>query len=695
VNRPTPPPGNLIWKAVRNSWKLAAVSGLLVLLVFAVFGQTLGYGFVNYDDDGNIYAAPQVVAGISPRGIIWAFTHIQVGHWDPLTTISHMADCQVYGLWAGGHHLTNVLLQAAAAVLLFLVLVEMAGGLWRCGFVAAVWAIHPLRVESVAWVTERKDLLSGVFFMLTLLAYAAYARQPRSKLRYCTVGAVFILGLMSKSMLVTVPFVLLLLDYWPLKRFKPGEGVEGWRTAWRLIPEKAPLLLIAVIFAVVQVEAARSHLISVDKTPVMQRVGEAMVICAVYLRQTVWPVDLAVEYVRPAGGLPAWQFVLAIAVLGALSAGVLLGRKKQPWLVTGWLWYVGTLVPVIGIFQSDKYPQDDRYTYLPQIGVCIAGTWAAAEWAGRWRDRRITLGTVAVVILCALSAAAWQQTTYWRDSEALWTHTLGCTQENHEAQNNLGEALLQQGRTDEAMAHFQEALRIKPDYAVAHTNLGDALLRQGRMEEAMAQFQEALRIDATDAEIHNNIGNVLARQGRMDEAITQFIEALRIDPANVDAHINLGNALLWQGRTDDAIAQYREALKIDPAYAKAHYNLGRALFQQGQSEEAIAQMQRALDLQPSNPSIEIDLAWMLAAASQSSLRNGGMAVQLATQASQATGGNNPSMLRTLAAAYAQAGDFSNAVQTAQRALQLAPSNAALAGALQREIKLYKAGQPYR
>jgi len=418
---------------------------------------------------------------------------------------------------------------------------------------------------------------------------------------------------------------------------------------------------------------------------------------AVYLRQMVWPLDLAMFYPHPEGHLGAWNVVLALAVLGGVSAGAILERKRQPWLLVGWLWYVGMLAPVIGIVQSGDLARADRYTYLPMIGVCLAGTWGAAEWAGQWRERRVMLGSAGLVILCALVAAGWHQTTYWRSSETLWTHTLACTQDNFVAHNGLGLVRLEQGRTDEAIAEYREALEINPAYPESHFDLGFALFQEGRTDEAMAEYRAALEIKPAYADAHSNLGLALFQEGRTEEAMAEYREAAGINPDLPAPHYNLGFALLQQGRTAEAIAEYREALRTGPALADTHHNLGLALFQEGQGGEAIAEMQKAIELEPGDASAENDLAWMLTTAPQMSLRDGARAVQLATQASQASGGNNPVILRTLAAAYAQAGEFSLAIQTAQKALQLGEdqSNTAFAGEMRREIKLYEAGETFR
>jgi len=670
-------------------WEVAGICALLVALVWCVFGQTVRFGFVNYDDMF-VTQTPEVAEGLTPHGIGWAFTHLQVGNWIPLTTLTHMMDCQLYGMWAGGHHLTNVLLHAAAVVLLFLALREMTGALWRSAFVAALFAIHPLRAESVAWVSERKDVLSGVFFMLTLWAYARYARRPESRGSYIMALVWLALGLMSKPMLVTVPFVLILLDYWPLGRFQDASQLPG------LLKEKIPFFALSGLSCVWTLFAQKGTIQPLEHISLFPRVGNALVAYVIYIAKLIHPGQLAVFYPLFKEGPGAWQVTGACLLLTALTAGAWVLRGKQPFLLVGWLWYLGMLLPVIGILQVGVQAYADRYTYLPQIGLCLAGTWAAVDWAGGSRHRRLALAGAGVAALSFLLVTASRQTSYWRDSVTLWTHAFDCTQDNALTRFTLGDALAQQGRPEEAMAEYREALRINPDYVNAHNNLGLALAQQGQTEEAIAEYRQALRINPDFPEPHNNLGDALAEQGRTEEAIDEYREAVRINPAFAEAHYNLGKALARQGRTGDAIAEYREALRINSEYADAHNNLGIALAQQGQTGEAIAHMEKALELQPSSLSHQNNLAWMLATAPQASLRDGPRALELALKANQATGGSNPNIIHTLAAAYAEAGEFSDAVRTAQQALQMAEaqSNGALAGELRRELKLYEAGRRF-
>ncbi len=637
-----------------GKWRVIGVCALLVVLVFAVFGQTIGFGFVNFDDNQYIYENPVVLRGLSVAGLRWALTYGGIGHWHPLTWISHMLDCQLYGTWAGGHHLTNVLLHATAVVLLFLVLLRMTGALWRCAFVATAWAIHPLRAESVAWIAERKDVLSAVFFMLSLGAYASYVRKP-STMRYLGLALVFALGLLSKNMLITLPCVLLLVDYWPMRRF------TGPLQAYGLVKEKIPLFILSALSCVITI-LVPEKVDPATAVPAWLRVENSIVSCAIYLRQTVWPAGLAPFYPNPTQAFPWWQVAGSLALLCLISAAAIGLRKRRPYLLVGWFWFLGMLAPVIGMVQISTYSHADRYTYLPQLGLWIAGTWAAAEWAGQDRERRVAIACVAGAILCTLPVAAWLQTASWRDSETLWTHALESTDESYVARNELGMALVDQSQIDAAVAEFRGAVRLNPAYAIAHSNLGHALLLQGLTAEGIAEYEEALRLNPGTAEVRNNLGAVLFQQGRVDEAISQF----------------------------------RDVLQINPADAKAQANLGNILFSRGESGEGIEHMEKALELEPAAAGFQDNLAWMLATAPQASLRDGARAVRLAAQASQAKGNNNPVPLRTLAAAYAEEGRFSDAVQIAQSALQLAEAQAhsALADALRREIKLYSARQRY-
>ena len=727
---PRPPAG---WP---DRWTVPGIGLLLAAMVWVVFGQTLGFGFVDFDDNSYIYDNPIVQKGLTFPGIAWAFTHVWASNWHPLTWISHMLDCQFYGLNAAGHHLTNVLLHTATAILLFLVLRRMTGCLWRSAFVAAVFAIHPLRVESVAWLAERKDVLSGLFFMLTLGAYIHYAHRPWSPARYGLVVLLFALGLMCKPMLVTLPLVLLLLDYWPLNRLQTNAGTEPvFRLAHRQIPrrlifEKLPLLVLAVASCAITIFAQTRVIQSSGNLSLPTRIGDALISYVAYIGQMLWPAGLAVFYPLPAGGVRIAAVMLSLVLLAGISTGVILLRHRHPYLLTGWLWYLIMLLPVIGILQVGVQARADRYTYLPEIGLYVLLTWAAADFCARGRYRRVVLAGGTAIILVALIFGARAQTAYWRNSETLWTHTLACTSDNFiahyglgyalfqkgkvedaiaqyqkaleinpdyaEACNNLGNALLRQGKVDEAIGLLQKALQLKPDYAEACVNLGNALLQLGKADEAIAQLQRALQLNPDSANAHDILGNALFQKGNVTEAITQYQVALQINPHSAEAGYNFGNALLQLGKVDEAIVQYQQALQLNPDFADAHNNLGTALLHQGNAAEAIAQYQRALQLKPDKVEVLNNLAWLLATGPHTSLRDGPQAVALAQRANQLTGDGNPVVLDTLAAAYAEAGRFPEAVTTAQRALRLAEarSNSALAASLQSQLKLFHAGQPF-
>jgi tetratricopeptide (TPR) repeat protein len=591
-----------------NHWLSPAVCLFLALMVWFVFGQTLHHKFVNYDDDVYVYENPMVIQGLTWHGAVWAFTHKHDVNWHPLTTLSHMLDCQIDGLHPGGHHLTNVLLHMAAVILLFLMLRDLTGAFWRSAFVAAVFAIHPLRVESVAWVAERKDVLSGVFFMLTLWAYTRYARRPKTG-NYLAVLFLFALGLMSKPMLVTLPFVLLLLDYWPLHR------VPGWR---RLILEKVPFLILAIAACVVTVLVQQEAIKSFQALSFPWRIANALVSYAAYIGQMFWPAGLAVIYPHPGSHLPVWEIGLSVLVLVVVTAAVLAGWGQRPYLLVGWLWYLGMLVPVIGLMQVGDQARADRYTYLPQIGLYMAMAWGVVELCGSWRYLRVVLGSAAGVIVVVLMAAAYIQTGYWADSTSLWTHTLACTSGNYVAHNNLGIALADQGKLPEAIEHYKQALQFKPNFTDATLDLGIALAQQGKMQEATRYLWKAVRLKPQEPKEHCNLGNALAEQGQYPEAIQQYQEALRLKPDYAHAANNLAGALETVGRLDEALAEYEAAVRLEPGAAVTRCNFGCLLVKMGRRDEAMVQFKETLRLQPDNATARVQLQNLTGYASHSS-----------------------------------------------------------------------------
>jgi tetratricopeptide (TPR) repeat protein len=651
-----------------------AVCGAIVVLIGIVFGQTLGHDFVNYDDKTYVYGNPLVSAGLSIRGLSRALVDTQTNNWHPLTLVSHMIDCQLYDLKPGGHHFTNVLLHTIAAVLLFFWLRNITGRFWCSAFVTALFAIHPLRVESVAWIAERKDVLSAVFFFLTLGAYVRYARA-KSFGRYLTMSILFACGLMSKPMLVTTPAVLLLIDYWPLNRSQKSEvgGQKSKIRVWlHLVAEKLPLFALSAASSIVAFALQVQSTESVGQLPFSWRLQNALVTYVTYIWQMLWPVNLAVFYPHPDDRLGLWQVALAAGLLIATTWIVFTLRQNRPYLLVGWLWYLIMLLPVIGIVEVGLQGHADRYTYLPQVGLYIALTWLAGDISASLRYRKEILATVGIGTVIVLSACAWKQTTYWQSSETLWTHTLAVTTDNDVALTNLGTSLMERGQLDDALSYFQSALAIRSRSEHSHYNLSLAL-------------------------IHDSTGNVLARKGRLNDAIAHFRQAIELRPDFPDAHYNLGTALFQKGDLDGAIAQWRTTLSIHPYDAGAHTSLGNALVQKGLLREAVDHYERALQSDPDSILPLNNLAWVMSTGPDDSLRNNEVAVQLATKANQLSKESNPVFIRTLAAAYAQAGQFEIAIETAQRASEQANAQGAhdLALQIQEDVDLYQRRTPFR
>jgi tetratricopeptide (TPR) repeat protein len=595
-----------------NRCQAVCICGLL-LAVGLVFGQTAGYDFINLDDNVGVYENPQVTHGLTWDGVRWAFSNRLNCNWDPLTWISHMLDWQVWGPNAGGHHAVNVLLHAATVVLLFLVLRRMSADVWPSDVAAAVFAIHPLRAESVVWVTERKDVLSGLFFVLTLSAYASYAHR-RSIWRYLLVMVLFAIGLLSKPVLVTVPFVLLLLDYWPFGRIcqRGGADIPVCREdcgdsgrqeclphqlpLWRLILEKIPLLVLAAACCGCIYWAER--VAEYPARGAYWRIGNALISYVVYLRQFFWPNGLALLYPRRGPELPVWQVVVAGLILLAITAAVVIWRRKCPYLLVGWLWYLAMMLPMVGLVAFGNEAPADRFTYLPQIGVAVALVWWGADWCRRQPYRRWVYGVGCGAAVLTLMACAIEQTSYWRNNETLWRHTLDCTSDNYWVHNLLGNALGEKGRDDEARSHFLAAVRLKPDYADAFYNLGVAAAHRNEMDRAMVYYQQAVNLDRTNAKARNNLGYALLLSGDYYEAVKYFEEAAKINPQFAQAHYNQGLALHALGKIDAAIVEYKKALEIQPEYAEAYYNLGIIYAARGHRDGAEACYRAALKIKP-------------------------------------------------------------------------------------------------
>ena len=669
----------------------AIVCLFLVVITCAVFAQTLHFDFVPYDDNEYVYNNPEITGKLSARAIERAFMHVDLGLWTPLTTISHMADCQLYGLRPAGHHLTNLLLHVANVVALFLVLRSMTGALWRSAFVAAVFAIHPLRVESVAWIAERKDVLSGLFFMLTLGAYIFYVRR-KTVASYLPVAILFAMGLLAKQMLVTLPCVLLLLDYWPLNRFARGRDVM-------LLAEKIPLFVLSAASCIqpfITGAPEQGVVVKGVDHSLWLRIGNALVSYIVYIGKLFWPSDLTVFYPYPAS-IPAWRALGALALLLAISAAVFTMRKRLPALFTGWFWYLGMLVPVLGLVPLGKESHADRYTYLPEIGLCIMIAWGVAAATAKWPFRAEILGASAAIVLSLLGWLAFDQAKNWSDGVTLWQQALKHSPASPVIRNYLGYALHAAGRDDEARAEFEEAIALKPDYAEPENNLGTVLLRNGDVKDAIIHFQKALDYSPGHAEARSNLAVALIQQNRLDDAIGQLAIVIHYKPDRPDAYDDLGNALLLKGDISGAIAQFTTALDIKPDYADGHANLGNALLKKGDPRGAVAEYEKTLRIDPQDVPVLLNISRVLATCPDDKVRNGPKAVDYASQANDLTGGKDPDILDHLAAAYAEAGRFNEAVETSRRALEFATTagDAKLVHDIQARLALYRANTPLR
>jgi tetratricopeptide (TPR) repeat protein len=803
----------------------------LAAATLAAFWPVIHYNFVNCDDQAYVYENPALQAGLSWQGLVWAFTTGYAGNWHPLTWLSHILDVKWFGLNAGWHHLTSLLLHVTNTLLLFMVLKRMTGALWRSAIVAALFALHPLHVESVAWIAERKDVLSGFFFMLTLWAYCRYAErrmqnaecrmqkpETRSSIsrithhasRFTFRASIFYLlsllffacGLMSKPMLVTLPFVLILLDYWPLVRMRNAEYRMKNHTSrftfhvsrlplLPLLVEKLPFFALAAASSVVTylVQQRAGAVAAAGVLPLELRLENAVISYQLYFMKTVWPAGLAVFYpyrYETSEGLLACSILLLIII----SVLAWVSRRQRPYVAVGWLWFLGTLIPVIGIVQVGQQAMADRYTYIPLIGVFIGLTWVVADllgagkdtfqrlhdWTGTENDitarvptdrqswvRPLALAGAAAVVIAACLGLTCVQVRHWQDSEALFRHALEVTTDNAFAHHSLGDALARQGRIEEAEPHFAEAVRIRPRYAEALSDLGLMRVMHGKVEEGIDLYRAAIAAKPSDWKAHNNLARALCLEDKFDEATREYRSALELNPGATDtrgflaaalvalghtneasgvfeaalklkpddaaAHFKYASLLMALGQTDaaalqfraaiqygpqdaethrryglllagsgharEAIEQFREVIRLQPG-AEAHYNLATALLQQGEPGKAVGEYRESLRFKPDSPASLNDLAWVLAADASDTLRNGTEAVALAERACQLTQFQEPMFVGTLAAAYAEAGRFPDAVKMAEKAIDLATTagQSVVAEKNRQLIELYRAGKPF-
>jgi Flp pilus assembly protein TadD len=560
-----------------------------VAITLLAFAAVRDFGFVDYDDLDYVAANPHVLPGLTWAGVRWAMTSGYFANWHPLTWISHMLDVQLFGMNAGAHHSINVELHVANTLLLFGVLRRMTGAVGRSAFVAALFAVHPMHVESVAWVAERKDVLSTFFWMLTMWAYTAYVRQPGWQ-RYALVIVGFALGLMSKPMLVTLPFVLLLLDVWPLRR----------PLGRNLVFEKLPLVALSIASSAVTVLVQRQGgaVVRLDLIPLSTRVANALVAYARYIEKMFWPVDLVAMYPIPRTLPDPGVLAAAVAILLGITVVAIMLVHKRPYLLVGWLWFLGTLVPVIGIVQVGVQSMADRYSYVPLVGLFIMVAWAVPDIVASRPRARMASQIAAAALIAACTMVTIRQVRYWSSSRALWQHAVDATRDNYFAQASLGYVLWKEGHAGEAIPHLQESLRIRPDFTEAHNNLGVALAGLGELRDALSQFSEAVRINPEFKAARDNLAATNAKLTTQDTSLTHYVDAVRAEPNDLAARNELGAALAAQGRIDDAIEQFRAAINIDPNQPDVHFNLGVMLDQKGRTAEAVDQFRDALRLNP-------------------------------------------------------------------------------------------------
>jgi tetratricopeptide (TPR) repeat protein len=757
--------------------QLLLICLVLLAAVLAVYGQTFGrhFEFVNVDDDDYVTANPRVQDGITLPSLKWALTSFYSFNWHPLTWMSLQLDCQLYGLSSAGFHFTNVVLHAANTLLLFWLLQRLTGAVWCSAAVAAFFGIHPAHVESVAWVTERKDVLSTLFWLLTLAAYAWYAERPGWG-RYLPVALALLLGLMAKPMVVTLPAVLLLLDVWPLRRWPPDQAEPSRyapASARRLLLEKLPLFLIVAATLPLTLQAQQGAIRTLDQLPISLRISNALVSYVKYIGLMLWPSGLAIYYPHPFKQYPLWEPALAALLLAGLTVAVCWSWRSRPYLAVGWFWYLGTMVPVIGLIQVGTHELADRYTYVPSIGLSIVLVWGMAELAARQRMPQQAMTGLAAAALLACLILARRQVGFWKNSEVLWSRDLAVTRETSMARDKLGVALMyqkgrlrearelfrralqlgsqtpwthgnlaaveeqlgnldeaakhyrlaietefedeklpetqekslfglgrvreRQGRYREAQEHYEEVLAIKPSHIGALIGLAGALEEQGFYAESQRHYEEALLREPNSPVIYNHLGRVLQRQHQPEKSLEYFDRALQLQPDSADSWNNKGVALEQLNELEKARQCYQRAVDLNPEQLLFHCNLAYALAESGHADEASAEYAAAFRLYPDWPKAALREAWNLATRPDARQRNGRQALRIAQQACQATHYAEPLGLDRLAAAYAELGQFDEAIKWQRQAVKLFSDDvpAEIRKGVQERLHLYESHKPYR
>ena len=595
----------------------------LTIALCSVYLQVKDHQFIDFDDEQYVTENSHVLSGLNLENIKWAFTSTYATNWHPLTWISHMMDVSIFGMKPGMHHLTNVIFHILNSILLLIVLNQMTGALWRSAAVAVLFALHPLHVESVAWIAERKDVLSTFFWMLTMLSYYRYVGS-RTIPKYLLMLLFFGLGLMAKPMLVTLPFVLLLLDFWPLKReelYLANNGSLAELSLWpkinprgilRLILEKVPLMIMALAASGVTfyAQSVGGSVNSLERVSFASRIQNVIISYVAYLWKMVWPLNLAVFYPYPKL-FNMLAVVMCLWLLFAITVIVVMSMRRLPYLFTGWFWYLGTMVPVIGIVQVGSQSMADRYTYIPLIGIFVMLTWGIPELLDKWQFKKIALATLIGIVIPILIVCSWMQVGYWKNSNTLFEHALNVTVNNDVAHYSLAKDFIDHGEFDDALKHCTEALKINPYNSHANNIMGLVLKKRGEISKAISYYSKAIQIDSNYVDAYNNLGSAFIDQGKNNEAVRQFSKAIAIEPECVFAYINMGVALYNQGRINEAIQSYQKAIQIKADSFEAHYNLALALLSQGKKDEAIEQFNFVLRINPGNIEVQKIISMLL------------------------------------------------------------------------------------
>jgi tetratricopeptide (TPR) repeat protein len=687
------------------------LSFLLALSIIGIYWQVRNFDFINYDDPVYVTENPRVLEGLNWESIKWAFTGIYGSNWFPLTWLSLMLDRQLFGVNPGAFHLINVMFHTVNAIVLFIILSRCTKSIWPSFFTAVVFGLHPLRVESVAWIAERKDVLSTLFWMFTMLGYIRYVEKPIVR-RYMIVLAAFIAGLMSKPMLVTLPFVLLLVDYWPLQRIRLSRNIQqenpdqrnNTRTISFLVLEKVPLFVLSAASCVMTLIAQKSKgtVSSLEVFSLSDRLTNALVSYTSYIGKMFWPTGLAIFYPHPQGNIPLLKIIVSTMILFAVSLAVIFSCRKKRYLLVGWLWYLGTLVPVIGLVQVGAQAMADRYTYIPLIGLSIMIAWSVRDIVSKWRYKNVIVATGGALICAILMVCTYRQLSYWRNNETLFTRTLNVTSDNYVAHNNIGIALAGDGDLEQAMEHFKKTLKIKPWDTDALFNLAGALVKLGKPDEAMVYYNRVLELEPDDADTYNALALAQVQQGNYKQAISIYYKALQKNPESALLHSGLGSALLEAGQLNPAVTElqtavrlkptsqtycnlgvavsskgeltkaieyYKKAIRLDAKNAKPYYNLGNSMLAQGSLVEAIAQYKKAINIDPNYVKAHSNLA--IALAQQGKLDE---AVEHFSKAINV----DPNYVKArsnLAIALAQQGKFDEAMEHLSEAVRLQPQDA--------------------